>query len=667
VNNGRLVIAGMIGVCLLAGCGDSPTRQAEKRVMDQIDRAERLCTRAQGMLRDVLFHVNDQPAPLFDLLKEGTPVVPKLKPEMVDQLNPQAVTALAEARKILTGAVKESDAPNAVLALAHESLARVRTLQGACEEHKANVLLVKIALAVGRVRDQIPVVAAHLDVQGYVTKLAGGATDQVAPQIQKILGEIKAEIAALQAKVKTAQAEKTRLETLHAKLAKDTADLAAALGDLGQKKALAKSDTRIAVIAEIATKEIAAEKTTLRTKETEVALADVKASLASLDVQVKAADARQKMMEAVEAELKTIGGTRDRTKTMVANLTAAATKGIVEKVTAIAKDWVELAAVEQAARACYDGAAALLKKARSLAGTAHKGASFPAGQGRAWMASARVDVAPLGQQQTNAALAKSLRDLWRGLSRVQGGAEAALPAALAEALNAIETFPPPEGDDKPLTPAAKRTAAARKYTAAARAYQDAVAAGVPTLAWVDRGHLACARYLYAIHMYAAASDPANTDQGEAKRLKADALQSLKLAQMEIQAALADKRESPHVGSLKAVEERLTFGKYAFVTVKDVGPGGQMVGTDGAANGTFFRELGSGRTTKDLPGTVFVFGADLGERKAGEIVLKVDQGQYMPPPEGLELTIPAEMTVRNTTYKANTKIKVASGGLMPGTG
>lgn len=665
---------------LVAGCGDSPTRQAEKEVMKQIDLAERLCARAQAMLGDVLFFVNDQPAPLFkipDADADSVAVVKLPAGEMADQLNPQAVKALADAQEALRGALKQSVAPKAVLALAHESLARVRTFQGACEEHKANLLRVKIAYAVGQAKNQIPVVNAHLDVQGYVNKLAAGSKDLVAPQIQKILGEIKAEIGKLQEKVKATETEKARLDTLHAKLAQDASDLAAALRDLGQKKALAKSDAKIAIIKDIEVNEIKAEKTTLRTKEAEIALADVKGALATLAVAVKAATARQEMMEGVAGELTAADGTRDRTKKMAANLTDAVIKDVVARVTAVAKDWAELAKIEQAGQVCYDDAAGLLKKARRLAGAAQKGAALWAGEGRALMAGARLNIGALGQQRANAALAAAVKVLWQEISRLEGGqTPEAMPEALTKALGEIETFPSTDAKGKPLTAAGKQAAAAGKYRSAAEAFEMAVnpknlpkLKNLPDLSWVDRGHQACARYMYAINMYAAVTtegDPLNADKAETERLRGDALQSLKLAQVEIQEALVGIRQSPSVGILLAVEERLTFGANAFVTVKDVSPSGQMIATDGAANGTFFRELDRGRTTKDLPGTVYVFGADVGQRKAGQVLLLIGRGQYMPAPEGLELTIPAEMTVRNTLYKAKGKVKVLNGGLMPGT-
>ena len=53
-----------------------------------------------------------------------------------------------------------------------------------------------------------------------------------------------------------------------------------------------------------------------------------------------------------------------------------------------------------------------------------------------------------------------------------------------------------------------------------------------------------------------------------------------------------------------------------------------------------------------------------ERARGEVSLMVGPGLYITPAEGFELTIPADMTIREVPYKANTKIKVARGGMMP---
>ena len=639
------------------GCNDSPTRQAEKNVMEQIAQAQRLCGRAQGMLRDTLFLVNDMPAPLFEIVPPesdgGPPSMNVTFPAESSQLNPQAIEALAKARKALVAAVAESAAPEPALVLANESLARIRMLQGACEDHKADALRRKIARTVAEIQGDIPVIRAHLNVQIQVDRLAGGAREEVAPQIDKILAEIKAETEALKVKVTAAQTAKDGLDAQRAKLMADATRLAAELSKLGQDHATATAPkTKIILLKEIELKEVQAEKVTLRTKVAEAGIADATALLARLDLAAKAAGIRQTMVEALKQEHKTSADSRGTTRTMSTNLTGAAAEAVVKMLQGVERDWAKLGMTELAAQVCYDDAAALLKKAQRLAGADHKGASLPASEGQARMASARIDLAPLDQHRTNVALATSMRALWRDISRLKPKAPGAAPTTRPndpdKVLTAIEGFPSSgKKDGKPVavTAADKKKAAAKKYSQARRAFESAVAKGDAKRLWLDHGLLA-----YSIYMYAICANDSP---------------SLVNAQKAIQIALQGKRESPDVMNLLAVERKLTFGARALVTVKEAGAGGEMILTDGPANGSFFKELIDGRTTKDLSGTVYVYDQDIGGYKAGEVRLMISPGVYMKPPEGFELTIPADMTVRGVSYKGGTKVKVGSGGLMPG--
>ena len=678
----------MVGLSLAAvGCNDSPTRQAEKRVMKQVEDAERLRERAQSMLADVLFMVNvkkDEPgasfeeaAPLFNVVvkDENTTVTVKYASETGSTLNPKALTALTEARKALTSAVAESGAPKPALVLANESLACVRALQGTCEEYKANVLRQNIAVAVGQIQDSIPVIRAHLNVQSYIDKLVGGAKEEVAPQIEKILIEIKAESDALQVKVDAAQTEKGKQEAARAKLMGDTTRLAKELNDLGQKLTSANVPQKMELLKEIEAKEIEAKKADLRTKVAEKAIEDVTAELVLLDVRVKTAAVRQVMFKDFEKKHGESAGKHRTTRTMQTNLTVSAGNDMVKRLEKIEGDWAALAKIELAAQVCYDDAAGLLKYAQGLAGPDH-GASLPSSEGQARMASARIDIATLAQRRTNAALAASVRKLWREITRLRpkssdakAGGEVVLNDP-EEVLARLEVFPSSKkkaatarpttatsqkADAGSVTAVSKKKAAAEEYGLAIRAFKSAVAQDAVPLSWVNRGRLAHATYMYAI----CANHP----------------ESLKAAQAVIRIALADKRESPNVGTLLAIEQRLTFGADTFLTVKEV-VGDKMIHTDSADNGSFFRELHGGRTTKDLPGTVYMFDKETEGHKAGEVSVMISRGLYMTPPEGFELTIPADMTIRGLPYKKMTEDKVSkkkkrttvileSGGRMPG--
>ena len=695
MNNSRFLVAVMLGLSIAAvGCGDSDTRQAEKRVMDYVDRAERLCGRAQAMLADVLFMVNNKPAPMYEVLKDNETASVTLKPEMVQQLNPKAVAALESARRALGRALTESDAPGSAMALAHQSLARVRMLQGACEEHDANVARANMARTVGRIRGRVPAIRSHLSLHDYIDELTEGERDVVASQLKKMLAGVKAEIDGFQDKVNAEQILKGKQEGIRDTLLKDISRLTSELRALGEKKALAKNDEKIPLLRLIEAKAIEAEKAALRVKKAEDALVGLKASMARLTAYVESAKVRQEMIKTFITDQTAADGDRGRRRKSGDALISAAWGEMVGRLKVLETDWAVLTRAEQAAQVCYDEAASLLKKAQALAGDTHRGASLPAGEGRALMASAHLDLAALPQQRVNAEVAKTVKALWQGIDRRQrrgrGGAGSDTPTPLSAAvdstLRAIESFAAPTGaaeKDGLLTVMAKRKAAAGKCELAGKAFDAAVEQGDPVLSWVDRGRLAHAKYVYAVNMYAVSSSEISTlDRAkpehrkalrEAKEVMKKSQYALKDGQKAIAHALQGKRRSPNVGALLPVEEELTFGANALVSVKEIDAGGRMVLHEGPTNGTFYKDLVTGRATKDIPGAVYVFdnieGVDAsGNPKtlyaAGDIRLLLADGQYMVPPPGLELTAPAKMTIKNSEYDLGEKFKVATDGRMP---
>ena len=668
MNNSRLGVALTLGLSLAAvGCEDSPARQAEKRVMVEVDRAERLCDRAESMLEDAVFKVDRDFAPLFNVLEDTTPTV-TIDLEMVDQLNPKAVGALEAARKAIKGVVRETAADKGVLALANEALARVRAMQGGCADRNANVVRARIARTVAAVRSKILIARAHLGVQNFVDDLAGPGA-QVAERIQKRLDEVKAEIVALRTRIRTQQTEADKQAALRTKLLAEATGLREEQRQLEQKESLAKGDERIVLIKQVEDKEIKAEGILVRVKGIEDLIADMKAADVRLNKVVEVAEVRQTMIQALADERKSAGDSHGTARKAEDNLLEAVLAQIGDGLKAVEKDWVELARLERGAQECYGDAADLLDKAQGLAG--RSGASMPAKEGRAWIANARLDVVTLPQHHTNVLLGRTIENLWREVARRKrtglgaAGAQEALPPQVKAALARITSLPsldrkPGSEGDKAVSAADRKKAAAAKFRRAQRAFRTAVQRGRPPLMWVDRGHLALALYMAALC----------TEGPEASK-------SLKEAQDEIVDALKDKRESPHVRALLDIEKQLTFGDAAFLIVDAIDADGKMVvaemsvAADGVVNGSFFKALDDGRTTKDLPGAVYVVGKDIQDaggavlHRAGAILLLVEGGRYMSPAEGLTLTIPAKMKIFERTYEARQELKVPSGARMPG--
>ncbi len=56
MDNSRLVVAVVLSLCLavLTGCGDAPQHESEAKIMDAVNRADRLCDRAQIMIDEVV-------------------------------------------------------------------------------------------------------------------------------------------------------------------------------------------------------------------------------------------------------------------------------------------------------------------------------------------------------------------------------------------------------------------------------------------------------------------------------------------------------------------------------------------------------------------------------------------------------------------------------------
>jgi len=645
VDNSRLVVAVMLSLCLafVVGCGDTASSEADAKVVAAVQRAERLCDRAQTIMAEVPFLIGDEMAPLFTP-SEASAVIGSFDVTKMNELNPKAVAALEEARSVLKAVQDESDAPALTQALAASAMARVRVLQGLGEAYNAARARRKVAAAGVVVNELVLRAAAELSVVDYVDGLAGskaGSTGQTAREkIAELVERAKVEISRCDDAVGIAEADLVKQTDARDALVKKTTGFRAELSAFEQGKTQAKGEDKVALILQIEAKQIELDKALHATAVAEAAMVDARGVL----------QRRRAFQEAAKVTLTTlntmgtmrqveVGKLAEKRTEAVGSVTK--TQGRLEaEVKTLAAAWADVARFEAAAQVCFDDAAKHLDRAllvaRKVSGADGKGMLVMAGsaQGRAYLSSAELDTASLLRQRANVKLAESVQRQWREIAQRQG-ADESVPAELKASLESMVAFPPS------VDVASKRKAAAAKFDKAKGAFAAAVRNQVPNLRWADRGQLAYATYMYAVYAR-------------------DSL-SIRAAQQEILDVLSTTRESPFVKSLLEYEKMLTFGALTFATVTGVSPEGELVLAEGADNGTYVKSFDDGRTTKDLPGAVYFVGAKIdlqGETyEPGKILLRVADGQYLAAPEGLKLNVPVDMTINGKPYKANANYPV----------
>lgn len=669
MDNSRLVVAIMLSLCLAAvvGCGDAPARESDTKVVDEVKKAERLCDRAQTIMDEVPFLVDGKMAPLFEpsvaKAPRGTFDIDKM-----DDLNPKALDALKEARAALEGVLDESDAPISAQALALSALARVRVLQGRCEAYNVARTRRKVAAAAAMAKTLAMQATTQLSVLDCADGLSGtsgkGAGGTAKDKIAELILSVESEITKRGNDVKTVQTVLDEQTTVRDGLIRQATAHRKALSDLEQQKALATGDEKVALILQVEAREIELNKTLNATAVAEVAIAEATRTVQRRQAFLDGANARLKALQTRETERQGEAAVQAKKRSEAAKAVDAKAKLMQAEVNALATAWAELARLERAAQVCFDDAAHRLDQARALLpseagdGTGGSGGAITpsratgmsdnrmfvtagSAQGRACLSSAELDVASLPQQRANVKLAETVQRLWREIAQRQGRDEDA-PADLKAALASIVAFPPsgPSGKD-PVDVASKRAAAAEKFELAKKALTAAIGAQDPNLKWADQGQLAYAKYMYAV--YARDSE------------------YILDAQKEILNVLSRNRESQYVKPLLEYEKMLTFGALAFATVTGVSADGELVLAQGADNGTYIKVFDDGRTAEDVPGAVYLVGAGIDLQgktyNAGDILLRVADGQYMPAPAGLKLKIPADMTIRGKPYKANTDYPV----------
>jgi len=661
VDNSRLVVAVMLGLFLAAmvGCGDTPARESDTKVADAVKRAERLCDRAQTIMAEVPFLIDGKMAPLFEPSHATTPKG-TFDISKMDELNPKAVAALEEARSALKDVLGESDAPVLAQALARSAMARVRVLQGRCESYNAVRAREKAAAAgtmvnelVLRATTQLSVLDCADDPSGASARGAGGTVKE---KIAELIESAKAEVSQRGKDVQAVQTVLDEQTTVRDGLVKQATADRKALTELEQKKALAAGDDKVALILQVELKEIELSKTLQATAAAETTMARAAGAVQRRKAFLDDANVRLKGLETREAERQAAADEQAKKRGEAAKAVTA-TAGLIEaEVKTLAAAWANLAGFEGAAQVCFDDAAELLGKARSLAGreagAGGRGKTLTpseavgmsgkrmvvtsaSAQGRAYLSSAELDVASLPQQRANVKLVEMVQRLWRDIMQRQGRDED-IPAELKAALESIVALPGKAPGGAPVDVASKRAAAAEKFDLAKKTLAVAIKAQDPNLRWADQGQLAYAKYMYAVY--------------------AQDSESILDAQNEILNALARNRESQYVKPLLNYEKMLTFGDLAFATVTDVSADGELLLAQGTDKGTYVKQFDDGRTAEELPGAVYFVGAKIDLQgktyKAGDILLRVADGQYMPAPAGLKLKVPADMTIDDKPHKAN---------------
>lgn len=377
----RLIVAllagSSLGLVLLAGCSKPREDQAGQDLLQAVGLARRHSERALSLMANLTYQAGGEAGPIQGrkVTSQEVMVLP------LDAVNPKALEALTEARKVLTDALSaDADAPAANLALANQMLAQVESLMGDYSLAQARSARRGVLSGLETCQAQANSIASGTALMKQYEALAASDDQQLNNEITQAAGDAQ-----------KAQADLTAAETETADLVKQVDGLTTAnkrlLADaagLRTQSQATKDEKQLEQFDEAIKKEIEAGNNGAKIFQLERKIGLLKADASTAKLVITSAQARQDMARKL---------LEDRKNTQTA-LTGEKTK-VVDQVAKYGKS-LEAASGELAA-----------KVAEACTSQAEAGAHYQAAL-NACKEAARKDPASRGALAGQAAAAQSI-------------------------------------------------------------------------------------------------------------------------------------------------------------------------------------------------------------------------------------------------------------------
>jgi len=473
VNSLGVVLAGLLAAGLLGdgACSESASRRQSTELMEAVQDAGSLVERALALLSGPPYKVEGRIAPVAP---KDIPPDPGRKYEALigEHVNPQALSALNEARGVVSAALQrapKADAP--VTALAKEMLGRVDALTGYYQARLTWDFERQLLGAFARAGSAASLLRSQAELAKCCEALAASAPQQA----QRVLQESRQRQIALAADVKTKTDQIARLTQDRAGILKTNEAKLAQAGDLRVRSRLAGGEEGLRLLRQALD------------IEREISVAST--SLAEMEHQIEALQIER---NALEVRLRSVEGLATAVEKMVADRTRS-----IEQSAALGKDLQNAigtsrqsleallgqvgdlcgraSAARGEARAAYERAAKAFAEAERQGREDATRASLATQQAEARMAAANLVARSLLMHDRCATFATDVQEAWQ-----LAGLPTELPAGLTTARQYVSD------------PQADRDAAAKDLSEAVVLYERVRGRVDPRLRWIYQGELAAA-------------------------------------------------------------------------------------------------------------------------------------------------------------------------------
>jgi len=512
VRKNNLVVTAMLTVCVgaiccVGGCSQSKERQGGKDLLAAVDRSGKLYRRALGLLRDPVYRIGKQYAPIrHEEGKEPDAIV--LGPP--DEMHPEVLGALSEAERILSTALRDNaDAEPGDRAIAQTLLGQVQSLIGYCHSWMSYRAMDSLAKARAQAHAAIATAALRVNLLEYHKKLQALGEDE--------LGRLRANAVAMQsAKAAELKRHSDQIGALKAEQARQNKayeKFNAQARAMRMERGPASGQKRLDTLNNAQKIQVKADAAETKAAEIENKLGSLNVKRKALELERDAAKARIRVIDEMLKERQAqAAANEDNRKEILKRLEAdqAALRKLLGR---MVRDCERISQAQSKAVRVYELASNQLRAADRAPGV-----NTAARQADVLIAVAGLDVRCLAALAKNKDLAGKLADLWAkvGAGKLPDDGEK-IQSFLAES----ETL---------------REDAEAKYDEAVKLCRKAIRSVDRQYQWVYQGQLASAYMgLYAL-----------TGSAETRAE----------AQTAINDALANKESSPNLEAVKRLQKVL---------------------------------------------------------------------------------------------------------------
>jgi len=507
-----LAVTVMLTGCLVAlgcvgGCSESKERQGGKNLLAAVERSGKLYERALGLLRDPVYKVGEQYAPIrADGGGEGVDIV--LAPP--DEMHPGVLGALNEAERVLSTALRDNaDARPADKAIAQTLLGQVQSLTGYCHAWAAHRAAARLREARMQAHAAITAAAERADLLEYHRKLRALGEEE----LKRLRAGAVAMQSAKSTELKQISARITTLQAEQAAQNKAYETFNAQARAVRMEEDPASGRKRLDVLNEAQKMQAKADAAETRAAQIENQINALNVRRRALELEQAAAKARIQTMDDILKERTGQDTENDRKLEKIRDGMEADQAAMRELLARMVNDCERVSTAQTKALRVYELACNQLRAAGRAPGV-----NTAAQQADVLAAVAGLEVRCLKALAGNKDLSKKLTGLWAKIGAGQ------LPGEIEK----IQSFLP-ESDTL-------REDAEAKYEEAVKLYRTAIGSVDRQYRWVYQGQLAAA---YA-GLY----------------MLTGSVETRAEAQTAINEALAGKESSPNLEAVKRLRKVL---------------------------------------------------------------------------------------------------------------